>query len=78
METFKKRQKEMLRLEKQREKTARRLAKKRGTLHDPTIPDPDDENNIEGAETGEPVDGAEPSAAAAAGDAGPASKDGPA
>lgn len=32
METFKKRQKEMLRLEKQREKAARRLAKKRQPL----------------------------------------------
>lgn len=35
METFKKRQKEMLRLEKQREKTARRLAKVKGKLEDP-------------------------------------------
>jgi hypothetical protein len=34
METFKKRQKEMLRLEKQREKTARRLAKVKGKLED--------------------------------------------
>jgi len=67
METFKKRQKEMLRLEKQREKTARRLAKKRGTLHDPTIPDPDDENNIDPL-TGEPIERPE---AAADGDAAP-------
>jgi len=34
METFKKRQKEMLRLEKQREKTARRLAQVKGKLED--------------------------------------------
>ena len=32
MDTFKKRQKEILRLEKQREKTARRLAKKKQRL----------------------------------------------
>jgi hypothetical protein len=34
METFKKRQKEMLRLEKQREKAARRAAKVKGKLED--------------------------------------------
>jgi hypothetical protein len=34
METFKKRQKEMLRLEKQREKAARRLTKVKGKLED--------------------------------------------
>jgi hypothetical protein len=34
METFKKRQKEMLRLEKQREKAARRLSKVKGKLED--------------------------------------------
>jgi hypothetical protein len=53
METFKKRQKEMLRLEKQREKTARRLAKKRGTLHDPS--NPEDEYYID-PETGLPIE----------------------
>jgi hypothetical protein len=46
METFKKRQKEMLRLEKQREKTARRLAKVKGKLEDPetAVYTPLDEN----------------------------------
>ena len=51
METFKKRQKEMLRLEKQREKTARRLAKVRGKLDDPNAPI--EEIAEEGAEGGE-------------------------
>jgi hypothetical protein len=49
METFKKRQKEMLRLEKQREKTARRLAKVKGKLEDPetAVYTPLDENGDE-------------------------------
>jgi hypothetical protein len=49
METFKKRQKEMLRLEKQREKTARRLAKVKGKLEDPetAVYVPLDENGLE-------------------------------
>jgi hypothetical protein len=54
METFKKRQKEMLRLEKQREKTARRLAKVKGKLEDPetAVYTPLDENGYPVGEEG--------------------------
>jgi hypothetical protein len=50
--SFKKRQKELLRVEKQREKAAKRLARKPGSL-DAQTPEPEDPTTVDGTESRE-------------------------
>ena len=51
METFKKRQKEMLRLERQRDKAAKRLARKQERLNPAETPDNASQDTIAPVET---------------------------
>ena len=62
METFKKRQKEMRRLEKQRDKFAKRMERKLHPLSETESPEGSPADTPVGAESGEPQAGETPAA----------------